>query len=615
VEPGAEALGPGAPPPDLMATSLRDIPGADGGRPGRRRQRDAWQALEEAPRVPILTDPRQSLGRPSVRGRRLRGGGSWSPNRRRRLSAFDALLLLAVALVALFLLRQLWNATRVSVTSIGLERTDALTFDEAENLEVRIKVEPASTLDSATLLLDGEPLEAAERLEDGYRWSPTVPLTPGEHRLQLSVPRPILPESSFTWRFDVDVSPPVLETATLLAEHAIDEPVRIQGRVEDAEVLTVGGDEVEFEDDGSFELEFDRPPAGPIRLVASDAAGHDVTREIFIPLERPVVRGVHMSAISWRTADLRRGVMALIDAGKINTVELDLKDEGGEVGYDSEVPLAHEIGAVRSYYDLSEAVDLLHEKGVRVIGRLVAFRDPILAKEAWADGKEDWVVQDGAGNMHGAYGGFTNFASRQVQQYNLDIAAEAAAAGVDEILWDYIRRPEGALEEIRFPGIPSTVEAVESGVASFLRRSHELLRPKGVFQGASVFGVAAKEPDTIGQDVTLISKHVDYLAPMVYPSLFTPSYYQVPNPAADPYQIVVRALQHFRTQTEGTAVHDAYTPWLQDFSLGNRTYGDAQVAAQVKAVEDLGMDSWLLWSPRVKYHAGALDAPFADRDR
>lgn len=597
-----------------MATSLRDIPGAEGGRPGRRRQRDAWQALDDSPRVPILTDPRQSLGRPAVRGRRL-GGGSWSPRRRRRISAFDAMLLVAVGLVALFLLRQLWSATRVTVASVGLARTDALTFEEAENLDVRITVEPASTLGSATLLLDGKPLETAKRLEDGYRWTPTIPLTPGEHVLELSVPRPILPESTFAWRFAVDVSPPVLETDTVLDEHAIDEPVRVRGRVEGAEVLTAGREEVDVEDDGSFELEFERPPAGPIRLVASDAAGHHVTREVFVPLKRPVVRGVHMSAISWRTANLRQGVMDLIESGTINTVELDLKDEGGEVGYDSEVPLANEIGAVRSYYDLEAAVDLLHEKGVRVIGRLVAFRDPILAKAAWADGKRDWVVQDAAGNMHGAYGGFANFASRQVQQYNLDIAAEAAAAGVDEILWDYIRRPEGDLAQIRFPGIPSTVEAVESGVVSFLRRGHQLLRPKGVFQGASVFGVAAKEPDTIGQDVPLIAKHVDYLAPMVYPSLFTRSYYQVPDPAADPYKIVVRALQHFKAQTDGTAVHHAYTPWLQDFSLGSRTYGDAQVAAQVKALHDLGIDSWLLWSPRVRYHAGALDTPFAgDRD-
>ena len=68
----------------------------------------------------------------------------------------------------------------------------------------------------------------------------------------------------------------------------------------------------------------------------------------------------------------------------------------------------------------------------RVIGRVVAFRDPVLAKAAWARGDKDWVVQDTAGAALGAYGGFTNFANANVVAYNLAIADEAARAGVDE---------------------------------------------------------------------------------------------------------------------------------------------------------------------------------------
>ena len=83
----------------------------------------------------------------------------------------------------------------------------------------------------------------------------------------------------------------------------------------------------------------------------------------------------------------------MITEKRINTVELDLKDEDGIVGYASDVKLARDIGAVQASYDLKAALDELHGLGVRVIGRIVAFRDPILAKAAWAAGNADWVLQ------------------------------------------------------------------------------------------------------------------------------------------------------------------------------------------------------------------------------
>lgn len=591
-----------------MATSLRDIPGASKRRrPGGRRKRDSWSRLDENPRPAVLLDPRQALVGTALGGRRR--SGMFDRRRGPRLSTFDTLLVLAVLAVAIFLLRGLWSATRVDVDTTGLDRTDFLTAGEARNLDVRIKVSPTTNLPSAVLTLDGEPLEDAEVLDDGYRWKPDRAFTLGEHRLELTVPRPVLPESQFVWAFTVDGRPPEIDAPRVLEPHGMDEPVTIRGKVDDPDAtITALGQPVEVEEDGAFAIEYERPPAGPVKLLVADRAGHKVRREIFVPVNRPNVRGVHMSAASWRTKALRDQVFRLIDEGKINTVQLDLKDEGGEVGYDSGHPLANRISAVRKYYDLEDAVATLHRRGVRVVGRVVAFRDPILARAAWDEGNRDWVVQRPDGSMHGAYGGFTNFAHRQVQQYNLDIAAEGAAAGMDEILWDYIRRPESGVDEtvqsIVFPGIASTDVAVQRTVVEFLARSHELLRAKGVFQGASVFGIAARDPVAVGQHVPSIAKHVDYLSPMVYPSLWGPGQYQVPDPVGMPYEIVKRSLADFQKKAEGTGVD--FTPWLQDFSLG-ATYDADEVKAQIDAAADLGIDEWLLWSPRVRYHDDLLE--------
>src|SRR5207302_10200795 len=149
---------------------------------------------------------------------------------------------------------------------------------------------------------------------------------------------------------------------------------------------------------------------------------------------RPLIHGMHMSAVSWRTPELRNQMLALVDSGVVNTVELDLKDEAGEIGYDSKVPMAKQIGAVKHYYNLRQAVADLHRRGVRVVGRIVAFRDPILATAAWGEGHRDWVVQRPDGTPHGAYGGFTNMKAPAVQRYNLATESEAIGAGVGGIL-------------------------------------------------------------------------------------------------------------------------------------------------------------------------------------
>jgi peptidoglycan hydrolase-like protein with peptidoglycan-binding domain len=47
-------------------------------------------------------------------------------------------------------------------------------------------------------------------------------------------------------------------------------------------------------------------------------------------------------------------------------------------------------------------------------------------------------------------------------------------------------------------------------------------------------------------------------------------------------------------------------PWLQDFNLG-AVYTKDMVKAQMKAVYDSGLKSWMLWDPKNKYTPSALE--------
>ena len=65
----------------------------------------------------------------------------------------------------------------------------------------------------------------------------------------------------------------------------------------------------------------------------------------------------------------------------LTTIELDVKDENGEMGFVSpHAKLAKQIGAAQGYYDAKHVVNKIHKAGVYLIGRVVVFEDPYLAR-------------------------------------------------------------------------------------------------------------------------------------------------------------------------------------------------------------------------------------------
>ena len=65
----------------------------------------------------------------------------------------------------------------------------------------------------------------------------------------------------------------------------------------------------------------------------------------------------------------------------LTAVELDVKDENGEIGFvPSSVPLAVSSGAARDYYSARDVARRARERGVYLIGRIVTFEDPVLSR-------------------------------------------------------------------------------------------------------------------------------------------------------------------------------------------------------------------------------------------
>ncbi|MTJ61776.1 putative glycoside hydrolase [Nocardia seriolae] len=399
-----------------------------------------------------------------------------------------------------------------------------------------------------------------------------------------------------------EARPPRLELTPQAAAGSYRDPVTVRGKAIGAKQVTIGDRSVQPAPDGSFELTLPHAPVDTT-VVAINKAGDKATNPLKVDVVLPRIRAVHVTAYGWAYEPMREAVLDMAREGRIDTIELDIKDEDGIVGYDSQVPLARESGAASTIYDAGAALKQLHDMGLKVVGRIVAFRDPTLAGWAWHNGHPDWVIQNSGGQPYSSgYGAiaFTNFASPEIRSYKRDLAVEAARLGFDGVMYDYIRRPDGGLGGMQFPGLG---ESPSDSIANFLREVRDPVHDAGASLSAAVFGIAATRPDEIAQDIPSMARYVDFLAPMLYPSHWHPGEYDVANPNSQPYDIVFRSLQDFRARTAGTNAQ--IIPWLQDFSLGV-AYGDAQVKAQIDATHDAGYNGFFLWNPAVTYHPGGI---------
>jgi hypothetical protein len=313
------------------------------------------------------------------------------------------------------------------------------------------------------------------------------------------------------------------------------------------------------------------------------------------------MRGVHVTMALASLKGKFDEYLGLTREG-LNTIELDIKDENGEIGFKAAVPLARKIGAARTYYDAAEIVGKVRAKGVYLVGRLVVFEDPVLASKRPALAIH---TADGSVWRNSAGLGWSNPYDKRVWRYNVDIAVAAAEVGFDEIQFDYIRFPtDGDLGAAFYPG--KRAEKRVATLSRFLEYARGRLEPLGARISIDVFGLSATRNMGLGQIPRKLARHLDAIYPMVYPSHYGPGELGLADPNAQPGRTVALSLRDFAVQLTGLKTR--IVPWLQDFSLG-RDYSPEDVRLQILAARDASAEGFLLWNPSGVYTRGALSPP------
>ena len=336
----------------------------------------------------------------------------------------------------------------------------------------------------------------------------------------------------------------------------------------------------------------------------------EVATHVSLP---PQVKAIYMTSWVAGTKNIRNNLVNLIDNTELNSVVIDIKDYTGKIAFEVQDENLSKYGASENRIpDEREFLEYLHSKNIYVIGRISVFQDPHFVQQRpdlavkKKEGGDIWKDRKGIS--------WLDAGSIEVWNYVIDLARYSYNLGFDEINFDYIRFPsDGDMFQIYYPFSEERVFAdVDTGKAKILREFFIYvdaeLGDTGVVLSADLFGMVTTNNDdlNIGQILEYTLPYFDFVAPMVYPSHYPTSFIGYANPASHPYEVVKYSMDKAVAKAKNAGLDpNKLRPWLQDFDLG-ADYNAKEVRAQIQAVYDAGLDSWMLWSASNRYTTGAL---------
>lgn len=312
---------------------------------------------------------------------------------------------------------------------------------------------------------------------------------------------------------------------------------------------------------------------------------------------------------------IRENALRLINDTELNALVIDVKGDRGAVTYKTSVPLASQIGAQKLIIikDIKGLIQSMKERGIYTIARIVVFKDNMLG-----EARPDLTIrrqQDGSIWRDRENLVWVDPSKKEVWEYNINLAIEAAQNGFDEIQFDYVRFPDR--KGLKF-AIENTEENRVNAISGFLAEAKRRLMPYNVFLAADIFGYVPWNPDDtqIGQRLDKVVPYVDYISLMLYPSGFQFGIPGYRNPVANSYEIVLRTLKKSQERTNISSVR--FRPWLQafkDYAFDKRHFNGPEIRSQIKAAEEFGSNGWMLWNPRNVYTSEGLKREAAANDK
>lgn len=293
-------------------------------------------------------------------------------------------------------------------------------------------------------------------------------------------------------------------------------------------------------------------------------------------LNRVKVKGIYVSGPMAGTAGMDN-LIALVDRTELNALVIDVKNDDGYLTCELDVPLAEQIGSEKHYIkDLPALVQTCKEKNIYLIARVVAFKDPILAEKM-----PEWSLHNSDGSIFRDKSGlaWVNPYRKEVWEYLASVGEAAIKAGFDEVQYDYVRfSTDSRMKQVDF-GDSTKGRTKTEAISGFTLYASERIHAAGGRISADVYGVvidSEEDQQIVGQNYVEMSRSLDAISPMIYPSHYGPYNYQIPVPDAQPYDTVLAAMQASKMVLAGLDPKTGKKPVSADVS-GNDAV-DAAIA-------------------------------------
>lgn len=304
----------------------------------------------------------------------------------------------------------------------------------------------------------------------------------------------------------------------------------------------------------------------------------------------------------------------LADTSELNALVIDIKADSGKVTYkmDNEAIAATGV-TINHFKDMKSLLATLKEHGIYTIARVVCFRDPYIGSV-----HPEYMLYTKDGDMYEDKDGINwiNPYNQDAWKYIVDISEQAVLDGFDEICFDYIRVSTNGMSNVDFGDIPEGT-TLQDTITAFTKYACNRLKPQGAFVSASVYGAVIRssiDAQNIGQNYLDMSRYLDYICPMVYPSHYAAGYAGFDVPDADPYGLIKyemdSSVKKLSVLPEEQETYADVRPWLQAFTAswvkGHLTYNGSVIRKQVDATYDAGYNGWMLWNAGAKYVDGCF---------
>ena len=296
-------------------------------------------------------------------------------------------------------------------------------------------------------------------------------------------------------------------------------------------------------------------------------------------------------------------VMNIIDTTEVNAIIVDVKNEFGLTSYKTDVVNVNKMGAYyqRTVKDMHAFMKIMKDKHIYTIARVVVFKDDLQATHF---PKRALKTSDGNTWRNKEKLAWVNPFDEESHSNAINVAIDASKLGFDEINFDYIRFP--AYRGIKYNkkcNQKTRIKAIES----FLAKAQQRLDREGAFISVDTYGqICWADDDTgIGQTISSLAKHADYLSPMLYPSGFPKGAMGFADPTQHDYDIIYNSIEQMHDRIAPIRVR----PWLQsfkDYAHSRKFYRAKEIRDQINASDDAQTDGWLIWNPSSRYHASAF---------